>query len=213
MDIQTEQKKDPALRKFICWIQNGCNDDITYASFELKKYHKHLSRLQIQKEIMMHQFFDDVAKVPQYQNCIPKHLRKEVLYRIHNSRKRGHLDVVRTAQEFRRRFYFPGFSEFLTENIRNCLSCSTLKRVQNRQLHPPLQPISSEQLFPGDMMQIELVETFQSTIYKYSLSGIDIFSKYLFAVPLTSAHAANVAEAILLIFSSIAIFLRHFYPT
>ena len=53
MDIQTEQQKDPALRKVISWIQNGCDDDITYASFEFKKYHKHLSRLQIQKSIVM----------------------------------------------------------------------------------------------------------------------------------------------------------------
>ena len=149
---------------------------------------------------MMRQFFDDVGKVSHYQICIPKHVRKEVLYRIHNSPTSAHLGIVRTAQEFRRRFSSPGVSEFLTEYIRNCLSCSTLKRVQNRQLHPPLQPISSEQLFPGDMMQIDLVGPFQSPIYKYALSDINIFSRYLFAVPLTSAHAANVAKALLSFF-------------
>ena len=62
-------------------------------------------------------------------------------------------------------------------------SCSKLKRVTKKQLHPPLQSISSEQLFPGDMMQIDLVGPFQSPVYKYVLSGIDVFSKYLFAVP------------------------------
>ena len=151
MDVQTEQKKDPSLRKVVSWIQNGCNDEITYSSFELKKYHEfykallfvivlecqfanekfflrhqkfdasQLSRLQIQKNSVMRQFFDDVGKISHYQICIPKHLRKEVLYRIHKSPTSGHLGVVRTAEEFRRRFYFPGFFEFLTDYIRNCL--------------------------------------------------------------------------------------------
>ena len=56
MDIQTEQKQNPALRKAISWIQNGCNNDIIYATFELKKYHNHLFRLQIRKGIVMRQF-------------------------------------------------------------------------------------------------------------------------------------------------------------
>ena len=45
-------------------------------------------------------------------------------------------------------------------------------------------------------MQIDLVGPFQASIYKYAISGIDVFSKYLFAVPLTSAHAANVAKVL-----------------
>ena len=130
-------------------------------------------------------------------------MRKEVVYRIHNSPTGGHLGIVCTAKEFRQRF-----TEFLTDYIKNCLSCSTLKKVSKKQLNPPLQPISSEQLFPGDMMQIDLVGPFQSHIYKYVLSGIDVFSKYLFAIPLTSAHAGTIAKAL------VSIFFQHSYiPT
>ena len=121
MDIQTEEKKDPALRRVNFWIQNGCNDDIKYASFELKNYHKHLSRLQIQKSIVMRQFFDDIENVSFYPICISNHLRKEVLCRIHNLPTSGRLGIILTTQELRRSFYFPGLSEFLTDYIRNCL--------------------------------------------------------------------------------------------
>ena len=208
LNIPEEQKKDPVIKKVMEWIENGCTDDLTYASFELKKYHKHLMRLHIQKGILVRQFFDDIGKISHSQVCVPKHLRKEVIYSIHNSPTGGHLGIVRTAKEFRKRFYFPGFSEYLIDYIKNCLSCSTLKRVTKKQLHPPLQPISSEQLFPGDMMQIDLVGPFQSPVYKYVLSGIDVFSKYLFAVPLTSAHAGTVAKAL------VSIFFQHSYiPT
>ena len=94
------------------------------------------------KGFLVHQFFNDVGKISQYQKCVPKHLRKEVVYRIHNSPTGGHLGIVRTAKEFRQRFYFPGFTEFLTDYIKNCLPCSTLERVCKRQLNPLLQPIS-----------------------------------------------------------------------
>ena len=178
------------------WIDTGCNDDLTCASLELRKYYKHLTRLQMHKGILVRQFFDDVGKISHYQICVPKHPRKEVVYRIHNSPTGGHLGIVRTAKEFRQRFYFPRFREFLTDYIKNCLSCSTMKRVSKQQLNPPLQPISSEQLFPGNMMQIDLVGPFQSPNYKYVLSGIDVFSKYFFAIPLTSAHAGTTAKAL-----------------
>ena len=68
-----------------------------------------------------------------------------------------------------------------------------------------MQPLSSEQLFPGDMMQIDLVGPFQSPIYKYVLSGIDVFCNYSFAIPLTSAHAGTVAKAL------VSIFFQHSY--
>ena len=54
-------------------------------------------------------------------------------------------------------------------------------------------------------MQFDLVGPFQWPIFKYALSGIDVFSKYLFAVPLTSAHARSVAKAL------VSIFFQHRY--
>ena len=63
LDIETEQKKDPVLQKVMTWIDTGCNDDLTYASLELRKYYKHLMRLQMQTVILVRQFFDDVGKI------------------------------------------------------------------------------------------------------------------------------------------------------
>ena len=58
------------------------------------------------------------------------------------------------------------------------------------------------------MMQIDLIGPFQSPIYKYVLSGIDVFSKNLFAIPLTSAHAGTIVKAL------VSIFFQHSYiPT
>ena len=53
LNIPEEQKKDPVIRKVIGWIENGCADDLTYASFELTNYHKHLMKLHKQKSTVV----------------------------------------------------------------------------------------------------------------------------------------------------------------
>ena len=163
----------------------------------MKKYHKHLLRLQIQRAILLRHFFDDFGKISHPQVSVPNDLRKEVIYRLHTSRTGGYLGIVRTAKEFPKRFYLPGFSKCLTACINNCLSCSTVRRGTKKQMHTVLQPISFERLFPCDMMEIDLVGPFQSPIYNYALSGIDVFfSNYVSVLSLTSAHAVTIANAV-----------------
>ena len=123
------------------------------------------------------------------------------MYRLHNSRRAGNVGILKTIREFRQRFYFPGFSEYLIGFIRNCLMCLQLNPADERQLKPPLHPGSSFQSFPGDMLQVDLVGTFNSPVYKYVLSGIDVFfSKYLFSVPLKNGSADTVARELVKIF-------------
>ena len=50
------------------------------------------------------------------------------------------------------------------------------------------------------MMQIDVVGPFRSPLYKYVLTGIDVFSKYLFAVPLTSVNTQRLAHELSSIF-------------
>ena len=54
------------------------------------------------------------------------------------------------------------------------------------------------------MMQIDLVEQ-KGPIYKFVLSGIDVLTKYLFAVPLTNGSADTVAREL------VKIFFQHSY--
>ena len=52
------------------------------------------------------------------------------------------------------------------------------------------------------MMQIDLVGPFKSSVFKYVFTGIDVFSKYLFAKPLASVSAQKVATELAAIFFS-----------
>ena len=57
---------------------------------------------------------------------------------------------------------------------------------------------------PGEMKQMDLVEQ-KGPIYNFVLSGIDVFTKYLFAVPLTNCSADTVVREL------VKIFFQHSY--
>ena len=59
----------------------------------------------VEDGILYRNFYEHTGKVSNKQYCVPEQLKKEVVYRLHNSRTAGHLGIVRTAHEFRQRFY------------------------------------------------------------------------------------------------------------
>ena len=152
------------------------------------------------KTIFYTGFFYDCGKIKHKQYCVPKSLWREVVYRLHHSRTAGHLGNVKTIEEVQKRFYFPNFTELLVSTVRNCLQCLQLKRAPTKQIKTPLQPVSSLQSYPGDMLQIDLVGPLKSPMYTYVLTAVDVFSKYLFAVPLTNGRADYVARALTTVF-------------
>ena len=117
--------------------------------------------------------------------------------RLQISQTAGHLGVKATNQEFRKRFYYPGFTEHFISFIKNCLSCVQFNRVPKNHITPKLQPVSSIQSYSGFMLQIDLVGSLKSTQFKYVLSGIEVFKKYLFAVPLTNGYVYTIDRELL----------------
>ena len=199
-DLKVEQAKDEVIKNVVQWKLQNHIFDLQYASFAHKKYKKQFHRLVLIENILYRQFFDHTGKVKYLQYCLPKHLWNEVIYRLHNSPTAGHVGIVRTVEEFRKRFYFPGFVEYFVQMIKNCLTCIQQKAISNKSLRTFLQPLSSLQSFPGDLLQIDIVGPLPSTLYKYVLTGIDVFSKYLFAVPLTRITATVIATELTKIF-------------
>ena len=136
LDLKEEQAKDEVIKNvFQRKLQNHI-DDLQYASFALKKYKKQFDRLVLIENILYRQFFDHTGKVKYLQYCLPKHLWEEVIYRLHNSPTAGHVGIVRTVQEFRKRFYFPGFVEYFVQMIKNCLTCIQQKQFQTNPCEP-----------------------------------------------------------------------------
>ena len=200
IDLALVQNQDEIIREVMQWKDRGSPDMSPNLSIALRKYRKQFPRLIIQDKVLYRLFYDDQGKVQHKQFCVPKSLWREVIYRLHNSPTAGHMGINKTVEEFRKRFYFPNFTEYLTSTIQNCLQCLQLKRVPSKNLKTPLQPVSSLKSYPGEMLQIDLVGPLQSPLYRYVLTGIDVFTKYLFAVPLTNGRSETVARELASIF-------------
>ena len=90
----------------------------------------------------------------------------------------GHLGIQKTINEFRKKFHFPGYTEFLITNINNCLTCFEAESPKHETLTMPLSPVSSNTSLPADMLQIDIVGQLpKSGGYSYILTGMDLFSK------------------------------------
>ena len=119
---------------------------------------------------------------------------------------KGHFGVQKTVHEFRRNYYFAGFIDFLVLYINNCLTCAQAKSPQHKYLTTPLNPVSSNTTLPADMLQIDIVgKVPHNGGCSYILTGMDVFTKYMFAQSLTSISAETVAKYL------VQWFMRHYY--
>ena len=72
-------------------------------------------------------------------------------------------------------------------------------------MRTPLQPVSSLNSYPAGTFQIDLVGLLKLPVHRYVLTAIDVFTEYLFAVPLTNVRANTIAR------EPTVIFFRHSY--
>ena len=205
LDLVQEQQNDEVTREVVSWKNWGNPDESPNLPLALRKYRKQFNRLVVENDILYRLFYDDCGKVKYKQFCVPKTLWRKVVFRLHNSKTAGHFGIVKTVEEFRKRFYFPNLTEFFISSIKNCLTCLQLKRVPSKFLKTPLQPVSSLNSYPGETLRIDLVGPLTSSVHRYVLTAIDVFTKYLFAVPLTNVRADTIARELT------SIFFRHSY--
>ena len=164
-----------------------------------------MPRLLIEKGSLKCRYYNHDGTTVHNQLCVPKHMLKEILYRIRNSPTAGHLGITKTIADFRKRFYCANYIEKIADYIRNCSSCPQVKEVQPSRMKPPFQMITTTTSFPGDILQIDIMGAYPTIPYKYILTEIDVFPKYLFAVPLMTVRATAVVSAL------ISIMFNHSY--
>ena len=164
-DLVQEQQNDEVLREVVLWKNRGNRDESPNLPLALRKYREQFSRLVVENDILYRLFYDDCGKVKYKKFCVPKKLWREVVFRLRNSKTTGHFGIAKTVAEFRKRFYFPNFTEFFI-SIENCLTCLQLKRVPSKLLKTPLQPVASLNSYPGETLQIDLVGRLKSPVHR-----------------------------------------------
>ena len=207
LNMNLEQEKDQNIRRVKFWLRHKIIPETRYESEEIRHYAKQINQLYLTNEGVLFRRFD----LPDGRNCehqlvVPEHLREELLVHLHNAKTAGHRGIRKTLEECRTSYYWPNYSKDICNYIANCLPCSQIKSIKTKDIKPPLQEITSQTSFPGDMMQIDLLGPFTaSNGYTTVLTGIDVFTKYIFAAPMRRVTAKAVTDILT------QIFLKHAY--
>ena len=102
--------------------------------------------------------------------------------------------------EIRQKFYYPGIAKNIKFWVQGCEYCIKDKRNPNPSITPELLILSEWDIGPEDAMQIDLLPNLPpSGGYENIITAMDVFSRYLFAYPVTDASATNTAKVIIVI--------------
>ena len=160
-------------------------------------YANNLERILIKDEILTRQYFDETGNVKYHQILLPQHLLQELLQSLHGTAHKQP-GISKMLQKSRQRYYYPSMTKYNKKWVEGCEQCARDKRVRNVTITPELLNVPEWDLGPEDAMQIDLLPNLPpSGGCENVLTAIDVFSRYLFAYPLTDASAVNVAKVLI----------------
>ena len=100
--------------------------------------------------------------------------------------------------EIRQKYYYSGIAKFVEKWVLGCENCNKDKRIPNPSITPDLLNLPEWDLGPEDAMQIDLLPKLPpSGGYENIITAMNVFSRYLFAYPVTDASANNTAKVII----------------
>ena len=106
LDLVQEQQNDEVIREVVSWKHRGNPDESPNLPLALRNYRKQFNGLVVENDILYRLFYDDCGKVKCKQFFVPKTLRREVVFRLHNSKTAGHFGIAKTVEEFRKNILF-----------------------------------------------------------------------------------------------------------
>lgn len=120
---------------------------------------------------------------------VPKGMQEEVIKSTH---EKGHFSVKRTEDAVNEEFYIPDLKRKVERVLANCVRCILINRKVGKQ-EGLLHPLFKESL-PLHTYHIDHLGPLESThkSYKYILSVIDGFTKFVWLYPTKSTTAGEV---------------------
>lgn len=182
LEIEEEQRQDPALRAIIDRLSQG-NPDASTRPFVLRN-----------NVLYRHNFSSSGSE---WLLVVPQGLRDPVLHELHASPTSGHLGVLRTYARIKERFYWAGMYKSVYKYVTACDQCQRHKTTNLRPaglLHP-LEPPST----PFFRVGVDLLGSFPplSADNRWIVVAIDHQTRYAETKAVPTATATDVAQFLL----------------
>ena len=196
--IAVEQNNDVILQQLrLKILKESYSETILLQDTRYQHYRRQMDRLSVMDEIITRQYFDETGAVKYNQVLLPKHLVQELLESLHGTANK-HPGISKMLIEIRQKHYYPGIAKIVKKWVQGCETCIKDKKIPNSSITPELLNLPEWDLGPKDAMQIDLLPNLPpSGGYENIITAMDVFSRYLFAYPVTDASVTNTAKVII----------------
>ena len=152
--------------------------------------------LEIKNGVLFRKFMRPDGSLRYLQVVVPRSLRTQFLDGVHAGPMNGHLGVEKTRLKLQEIAYWQGWSFDTLMYVRRCHVCGTYRRGPRRKQG------QLQRALAYDVMQkvhIDLVGPFclSKKGFRYLLTVICGFTKYLICVPIRDKHSVSVADALM----------------
>ena len=196
--ILIEQDSDPTLLNFKRELLGlPFDEQILLSEAHYMHYSRNEKRNIIKDDILCRQYYNDLGEISHLQVLLPGQLLKVLLQSLHGTAGK-HPGISKMMQEIRQKYYFPYFSPYVRNWVRDCEICFQNKRIHNNRITPELIHIPEWDLGPADLMKIDLLpELPPSGGYENIITAKDVFSRYAFVYPVSNPTALSTAKVII----------------
>ena len=148
-------------------------------------------------DVNTRRYYTDTGTTSHYQILLPAQLLEEFLQALHGHNS-NHPGITKMIQEARQKYYYPCIAKYIKKWVTNCQICIQTKRINNDLLRTELLNCPEWDLGPEDILQMDILPNLPPIGgYDHIITAIDVFSRYLFAYPVTRITASAVARVIM----------------
>ena len=196
--IRLEQNNDEVLRTLRAKIEGEPYDETQFTQdYRYKHYLQNIMRIEIKQDVITRRYYNDIGMITHYQILLPKQLLDEFLHALHGHNA-NHPGITKMIQEARQKYYYPCIAKYIRNWVTKCQMCIQNKRINNDLLKTELLNCPEWVLGPEDILQMDIFPNLPpSGGYDNIITAIDVFSRYLFAYPVTRITAPAVAKIIM----------------
>ena len=200
-NIKELQREDDEIKQMIQYLENG----------ELPISQKDSRRILIQSgdfvlvdDVLYHQRrakSKRTKSLNSFQLVIPKVMIPQILKIAHDSPLAGHSGIQNTLDYVREHFFFTGMGKIVSDYVQSCQDCQA-RKVSTCKTKAKITPYATP-TGPFEVWQMDMFGPLvpSNNGNRYVFTAVDMFSNFLFSLPLRNIDALSVSEAIFTLFS------------